>query len=218
MLQLVSYPFVPCQDLQLIGYASDVLEGFPEAVQSLVGGKCKSIETTFDVGPMIWSFETEYRKYGHMNAAKFEEFAWSSGTYIEPASPLPNFRDLVAEDILPQYWAQSAIRKLPICSREPLSVSWMDPEVDENEVNDVNSQAVDREESRERDEPAHDGAGGAQDVSDADGCPSEDDDDVEKKVRVEKEEGEEEMVTGGVHANSNDAIVEFSSRGNDKEE
>jgi hypothetical protein len=113
---------------------------------------------------MVWDFQAEYKKYGHMDAAKFRELVSSSVTYLEPASPLPSYLDLVAEDILPQFWAQSAIQKIPARTSVGLKAGWLDPEQDGIDANDDGGHAANSEEAREevetvRDDSAQDNVG-----------------------------------------------------------
>ncbi|KAH7324199.1 hypothetical protein B0I35DRAFT_157520 [Stachybotrys elegans] len=104
-----------------------VLDGFPEAVQDLVNGHCRSIETTFNIGPMLWDVDTEFRKYSYMDGLQFAEFTLSKAEHIEPVSPFPRFLDLLAEHILPQYWEEREYKTVPVYEYEDLELDWISP-------------------------------------------------------------------------------------------
>ncbi|KAH7304766.1 hypothetical protein B0I35DRAFT_484324 [Stachybotrys elegans] len=83
-----------------------IMDGFLDVVQGLINGRYEVIHTTFDMGPMVWDVNVEFKNYGHMSFQAFTKLVKTYGKWVGPASPLPGCPELIAECILPQFWEE----------------------------------------------------------------------------------------------------------------
>ncbi|KAH7311423.1 hypothetical protein B0I35DRAFT_64098 [Stachybotrys elegans] len=78
-------------------------DGFPEAILDLANQRCDIVECSFNTGPSMWDVEQELSRF-RLSKKSFVDWFAEQETILHPDPPLPKWRDLLAENILPQFF------------------------------------------------------------------------------------------------------------------
>lgn len=85
------------------------MDGFPEAMRDMENNPHGFIQCTFDLRPSIWDLEKETEKFRHLTLRESHSLPVDNQVFFQPPEPLPSWRDLLAENILPEFFGEQEI-------------------------------------------------------------------------------------------------------------
>lgn len=92
------------------------------------------IQCTFDLRPSIWHVEKETEKFRHLTLEQSHALPVDNQMFFQPPEPLPSWRDLLAENILPEFFGEQEIVK------SEYNYEWHLEENDDEETEDDESE------------------------------------------------------------------------------
>lgn len=67
------------------------------------------IQCTFDLRPSTWDIEKEAEKMRHLTMEQSNALPIDNEIFFQPPEPLPSWEDLLAENILPEFFGEQEI-------------------------------------------------------------------------------------------------------------
>lgn len=67
------------------------------------------IQCTFDLRPSTWDVEKEAETLRHLTPEQSHKLPVHNQMFFQPPEPLPSWRDLLAENILPEFFGEQEI-------------------------------------------------------------------------------------------------------------
>ncbi|KAI9158095.1 hypothetical protein HJFPF1_06085 [Paramyrothecium foliicola] len=103
-------PGMPYREFTKIWWYS--FDGFPQVLKAIVQKKSSLIKCTFDPGPDLWDGEVEFRNRSELHEYNGDEVLEEIVRTFHPPDPLPTFRELLVENILPEFFTDQEIKQI----------------------------------------------------------------------------------------------------------
>ncbi|PNP46592.1 hypothetical protein TGAMA5MH_02050 [Trichoderma gamsii] len=110
------------------------MDGFPEAMRDMENNLHGFIQCAFDLRPSIWDVEKETEKFRHLTLEESNALPVINQMFFQPPEPLPTWQDLLAENILPEFFGEQEVVE------SEFNYEWHLIETDDEEIEDDESQ------------------------------------------------------------------------------
>lgn len=110
------------------------MDGFPEAMRDMENNLHGFIQCAFDLRPSIWDVEKETEKFRHLTLEESNALPVINQMFFQPPEPLPTWQDLLAGNILPEFFGEQEVVE------SEFNYEWHLIETDDEEIEDDESQ------------------------------------------------------------------------------